>query len=73
MSTVKLALHKDLVMKTANQIVKSDQTGGSKKRKLHREKHCEGTNILLLESGALSKSSQILIAFFTIYGGSKIW
>ena len=43
-------------------------------KKLHMEKHCEGSKILLLESGAYSKSLQICIAFFTIYiyGGSNI-
>ena len=39
----------------------------------HMEKDYEGSNILLLESGALSKSLQIYIAFFTIYDGSTIW
>ena len=37
------------------------------------EKHYEGSNILFLESGALSKSLQICIAFFTIHGGFNIW
>ena len=36
-------------------------------RKLHMEKHYEGSNILLLESGVYSKSLQIWIAFFPIY------
>ena len=37
------------------------------------EKHYEGSDILFLESGAHFKSLQICVAFFTIYGGSKIW
>ena len=37
------------------------------------EKHYEGSNILFLESGALSKSLKICIAFFTIHGGFNIW
>ena len=36
------------------------------------EKHYEGSNILCLESGALSKSLVISIAVSTIYGRSYI-
>ena len=37
------------------------------------EKYYEGSNILFLESGVYSKSLQIYVAFFTIYGGFSIW
>ena len=37
------------------------------------DKHYEDRNILFLESGAYSKSSQISIGFFTIYDRSNIW
>ena len=37
------------------------------------EKDFEDRNILFLKSGAHSKSLQICIVFFTIYGGSNIW
>ena len=37
------------------------------------ERHYEGSNILFLESGTQSKSSQTFFAFFIIYGGSNIW
>ena len=33
----------------------------------------EGSNISFLESGVYSKSLQICVAFFTIYGGCSIW
>ena len=42
-------------------------------KKLQIYKYYEGSNILLLESGAHSRFLQICIAFFTIYGGSNIW
>ena len=34
-------------------------------KNLHMEKHYEGSNILFLESGVLSKSLQICIAFLS--------
>ena len=37
------------------------------------ERHYEGNNILLLESGAHAKSIQICFAFLNIYGGFNIW
>ena len=37
------------------------------------EKHYEGSNILLPESGSHSKFLQNCVDFFTIYGGSNIW
>ena len=37
------------------------------------QKHYEGSNVLFLESGAFSKSLQICIALYTIYGGWNIW
>ena len=37
------------------------------------EKHYEGSNVLVLEAGAHTKSSKICIAFITIYCRSKIW
>ena len=40
-------------------------------KKLHMEKHYEGSNILFWESGDHSKSSQICIAFFNVHGGSN--
>ena len=42
-------------------------------KKLHKERHYEGSHILFLESGAQSMSLQICISFFTIYSGSNIW
>ena len=42
-------------------------------KKLHKERHYEGSHILVLESGAQSMSLQICISFFTIYSGSNIW
>ena len=42
-------------------------------KKLHMERHYEGSHILFLESRAKSMSLQICISFFTIYSGSNIW
>ena len=42
-------------------------------KKIHVERHHEGSNILFLESRAQSMSLQICISFFTIYSGSNIW
>ena len=42
-------------------------------KKLHMERHYEGSHILFLESTAQSMSLQICISFFTIYSGSNIW
>ena len=42
-------------------------------KKLHMERHYEGSHILFLESRAQSMSLQIFISFFTIYSGSNIW
>ena len=42
-------------------------------KKLHMERHYEGSHILFLESRAQSMSLQICISFFTIYSGSNIW
>ena len=42
-------------------------------KKLHKERHYEGSHILFLESGAQSMSLQICISFFAIYSGSNIW
>ena len=41
-------------------------------KKLHMERHYEGSHILFLESTAQSMSIQICISFFTIYSGSNI-
>ena len=41
-------------------------------KKLHKERHYEGSHILFLESRAQSMSIQICISFFTIYSGSNI-
>ena len=65
-STVKLILHKDLILNTPNRQEKSEKSGGRKK--LHMEKHHEGSNILFLKSGVCSKSLQVCVAFFTICG-----
>ena len=42
-------------------------------KKLHMERHYEGSHIFFLESRAQSMSLQICISFFTIYSGSNIW
>ena len=43
-------------------------------KKLHMERHYEGSDILFLESRAQSMSLQISISFFIIYSsGSNIW
>ena len=45
-STVNLALHKDLILQTRKQREKSDRIGSWKSKKLHMERHCEGSNLL---------------------------
>ena len=40
-------------------------------KKLHMERHYEGSHIFFLESRAQTMSLQICSSFFTIYGGSK--
>ena len=42
-------------------------------KKLHKERHYEGSHILFIESRAQSMSLQICVSFFTIYSGSNIW
>ena len=42
-------------------------------KKLHMERHYEGSHIFFLESRAQSTSLQICISFFTIFIGSNIW
>ena len=42
-------------------------------KKLHMERHYEGSHIFFLESRAHSMSLQICINFFTMYSGSNIW
>ena len=66
--TVKLAIHKDLTFEDTKQTSQNRVVVVKEPR--HMEKHYEGSNILFLESGAYSKSSQICIAFFAIYNGS---
>ena len=63
-STVNLTLHKDLILKTPKQREKSDRLELWKSKKLHMEKHYEGSNILFLESTVHSMSLQICISFF---------
>ena len=60
-STVNLALHKDLILKTPKREVRLDWW---KWKKLHMERHYEGNHILFLESTAQSMSIQICICFF---------
>ena len=43
------------------------------KKKLHMERHYEGSRTLFLESRIQSMSLEICISFFTIYSGSNIW
>ena len=45
-STVNLTLHKDLILKTLKQREKSDKFEWWKSKKLHMERHYEGSNIL---------------------------
>ena len=69
-STVNLALHKDLILKTPKREVRLEWW---KRRKLHMERYYDGSHILFLESRAQSMSLQICISFFTFYSGSNIW
>ena len=68
-STVNLALHKNLVLKTPKREVRSEWW---KWKNLHMERHYEGSHILFLESRAQSMPMQICISFFTIYSESNI-
>ena len=63
-STVNLALRKYLILKTPKKEVRLERW---KRKKLHMERHYEGSHILFLESRAQSMSLQICLAFFTIY------
>ena len=69
-STVNLALHKDLILKTAKREVRLEWW---KWRKLHMERYYEGNHILFLESRGQSMSLQICTSFLPIYSGSDIW
>ena len=69
-STVNLALHKDFILKTSNRKVRLEWW---KWKKLHMERHYEGSHILFLESRAQSMSLQICISNFTIFSGSNIF
>ena len=59
MSTVNLALHKDLLLKTPKREVRLEWW---KSKKLHMERHYEGSHILFLESRAQSIVLQIYIS-----------
>ena len=69
-STVNLALHKDLILKTPKREVRLEW---QKWKKLHMERHYEDSHILFLESKAQPMSLQISISFFTIYSKYNIW
>ena len=68
-STVNLALHESLVLKTPKREIRLEWW---KWKKLHMERHYQGSHILFLESRAQSMSLQICISFFAIYSGSNI-
>ena len=68
-STVNLALHKNLVLKIPKREVRLEWW---KWKKLHMERHYEGSHILFLESRAQSMSLQISISLFAIYSASNI-
>ena len=68
-STVNLALHKDLILKTPKREVRLEW---SEWKKLHMERHYEGSHILFLEYRAQSMCLQICISFITIYSGFNI-
>ena len=71
-SSVNLTLHIDLILKTLKQREKSDRLQWLQTKKLHMERHYEGSHILFLESTTQSMSIQICISFFTNYSGSNI-
>ena len=64
-STVNLASHKELILKPP----KKSQIKAMEAKKIHMERHYEGSHILFLETRAQSMSLQICSSFFTIYGG----
>ena len=71
LSTVNLALHKNLILKTKER----SQIRVMELKKVtygQMERHYEGSHILFLESSSKSMSLQICISLFTIYSGSNI-
>ena len=64
--SVKLALHKDLILKTPKREGAREKIRVMEVKKLHMERHYEGSQILFFESRTQSISLQICIGFFTI-------
>ena len=70
-STVNLALH--IQRFNIEDTKERSQIRVMEVKKLHKERHYEGSHILFIESRAQSLSLQICVSFFTIYSGSNIW
>ena len=70
--SVKLALHKDLILKTPKREGAREKIRVMEVKKLQMERHYEGSQSLFFESRAQSISLQICIGFFTIYSGTNI-